>query len=200
MCFSPFKGKFKKKMFTWPLSFSIFLLSIVLFIPQGRPYICRQLPDSYSTWHRVCGIQHRRVICCQCVDHGQWSQSAGRSCGCCQVPSCSSFPVIFGLKQESLPDWSTLACGVVIYVSFLLQALAGFRLFDHLRNRKTRHAKAAGSGLVVSAQLPSWHCLLLWWPGPRPAQTQGQLPQVPDRGQTGRKEGLRGGGGGLCAF
>lgn len=153
---------------------------------QGWPHICRQLPDRYPTWHRVCGIQHRRVVCCQCVNHGQWSQSAGRSCGCRQVPSCSSSPV-FLVFETRLPDRLKHIC----FSSS--QALAGFRLFDHLRNRTTRHAEAACGGLVVSAQLPSWHCLLLWRPGPRPAQTQGQLPQDPDRGQTGRKGGLRGG-------
>lgn len=67
----------------------------------------------------------------------------------------------------------------------LFQALAGFRLSDHLCDRAARHAKAAGSSLVVSAQLPSRHCLLLRWPGPRPAQAQGELPQDFDRGQRG---------------
>lgn len=65
------------------------------------------------------------------------------------------------------------------------QALAGLRLLDHLCDGTTRHAEATGGSLVIAAQLPSWHRLLLRRPRPRPAQTQGQLPQVPDRGQRG---------------
>lgn len=178
------------------LSFSVLLLCVGVFTAQGRPHVCRQLPDCYSSRHRVCGFQHRWVIRCQRVNHGQWSQSPGRCRRCCQVPRCSSSPVSSDLKQKSLLDWCTVTCHfvvVVVYdvVMFLcsssLQALAGFRLFDHLCDRKTRHAEAACGGLVVTAQLPSWHSLFLWRPGPRPAQTQSQLPQVPYRGQTGRK-------------
>ena len=185
----------EKKTTSPGLCFSLFSYSV--FILQRRPHICRQLPDSYSKRHRVCGLQHRRVVCCQRVDHGQWSQSAGRSCGCCQVTRCCSASHVFsGLKRESLPDWSIFASSIVFFlfwspVPLSLQALAGFRLFNHLCDRTTWHAEAAGGGLVVSAQLPSWYCLLLRRSGPRPAETQGQLPQSPDRGQTGRTGGLR---------
>lgn len=62
------------------------------------------------------------------------------------------------------------------------QALAGSGLPDHLRDWAARHAEAASGGLALTAQLPSRHCLLLRRPSARPASTQGQLPQVPDRG------------------
>lgn len=67
------------------------------------------------------------------------------------------------------------------------QVLAGFGLSDYLRDRATGHAEAAGGGLVVTAQFSSRHRLVLRRPGPWPSQTQGQLPQVPNRGQIVRE-------------
>lgn len=70
-------------------------------ILQGRPHVCRQLPDCCSTRHRVRGFQHWRLICCQCVNHGQWSQSTSGSGRCCQVPRCTSFPMLSCFQTEA---------------------------------------------------------------------------------------------------
>lgn len=101
-------------MCIWPgmvyLLWPPFIIVCLLLSLQGWPHVCRQLPDCYPTRHRVCGVQHRRVICCQRVNHGQWSQSAGGSCGCRQVPRCTSPPGSLGLKQDWLKHSSVWPC------------------------------------------------------------------------------------------
>lgn len=152
-----------------------------LTVLQGWPHIRGQLPDCRSAGHRVCGVQHRRIFCCQRVDHGQWPQSASRSCGCRQVPGFT-----FLCHRGRMIGWPrSRVCFVPLFSPF--QALAGFRLSDHLRDRTTGHAEAAGGGLVVTAQFPSRHRLVLRRPGPRPSETQGELPQVPNGGQITRE-------------
>lgn len=44
--------------------------------PQGRPYLCRVLSDCGVPRHRSCGLQHRRLVHCQCLYHGQRPQGA----------------------------------------------------------------------------------------------------------------------------
>lgn len=153
-------------LITFPRGDHTFADSYLTVIPRGTEFVVFSIDGSFAASVSIMGSDPK--VRAGAVD---------------VVRYCSS-PFFSGFKQDFLWDWSTLACSDVIYVFVLfscsssLQALAGFRLFDHLCDRATRHAEAAGSGLVVSAQLPSWHCFLLWWPGPRPTQTQGQLPQV----------------------
>lgn len=49
--------------------------------PQGRPHVCRQLHHRAAQGHGVRGLQHRWLLRCQCVHHGQRPQSAGRGRG-----------------------------------------------------------------------------------------------------------------------
>lgn len=58
------------------------------------------------------------------------------------------------------------------------QALAGLGLPDRVCDGPSRHAEAAGGGLALAAQFPSWHRVLLRRSGARPASSQSKLPQV----------------------
>lgn len=59
-----------------------------------------------------------------------------------------------------------------------IQVLAGLGLPNRVRHWSSRHAKAACGRLALPAQLSTRHCVFLWWARSRPAQTQGQLPQI----------------------
>lgn len=94
------------------------------------------------------------------------------------------FPVSWR-QDDRMTTFTRLFVFVPLFSPF--QALAGFRLSDHLRDRTTGHAEAAGGGLVVTAQFPSRHRLVLRRSGSRPPETQGELPQVPNGGQIMRE-------------
>lgn len=89
------------------------------------------------------------------------------------------------LKQDYFCRLKPATAQHFFYLS--LQALAGSRLFNHLRDGTAGHAEATSGSLALAAQLSTRYRVLLRRPGPRPTPTQGQLPQVPDRGEAWKR-------------
>ncbi len=79
----------------------------LFFYPKGRSNKCGGLPDCVATGHGVCGLQHRWIFCCQCVNHGQWPQGPPRSCRCRQVTA-----------SEWVRGWVCLCVDVCVCVCF----------------------------------------------------------------------------------
>ena len=55
---------------------------------QRWSYLLRLLPVCVTCQHRRSRLQHRWIVYCKCVHHGQRSQSEAGSRRCCQVGPC----------------------------------------------------------------------------------------------------------------
>lgn len=157
-----------KLLISWPFSRGdhTFADSYLTVVPRGTEFVVFSIDGSFAASVSIMGSDPK--VRAGAVDVVRYQDLL--SCDCCG-----------GMI------W--MMCSPVCFIALLspFQALAGFRLSDHLRDRTTGHAEATGGGLVVAAQFPSRHRLVLRRPGPWPSETQGQLPQVPNRGQTMRE-------------